>query len=146
MATASSWSLGLEDEHRPLVKGASSASAASPPPAGGSSVAGYAAAASLRASGVAHPAQLVVAPRAPSAQLPSRWAHIVVQRAPQRSGGLNAPLQHTPQHLWRPLEGAQCPTGVMSFLQPFAERDCAPLRAEGVQQLRPCSGFSEWLV
>ena len=45
--------------------------------------------------------------------------------APQRPGGLSAPLQPTPQHLLRLLEGAPRITGVMSLSRPFTERDYA---------------------
>ena len=83
VATTARWPLSLEDEHGPLIKGVSLPLAASPAPADSSSVAGYAAAASSRVSGAAHPAQLVVAPRPPHAQPPSRRARIVVQPAPQ---------------------------------------------------------------
>ena len=55
-------------------------------------------------------------------------------------------MQPTPRHLPRLLEGAPRPTGVMSLSCPFAERDLAPLRTEGAQQLRPRSGVSEWPV
>ena len=55
-------------------------------------------------------------------------------------------MQPTPHHLLRLLEGALRPTGVMSLSRPFAERDFAPLRAEGAHQLRPRSGASEWPV
>ena len=66
--------------------------------------------------------------------------------APQRPGGLSAPLQPTPQHLLRLLEGAPRITGVMSLSRPFTERDYAPLRAEGAQQIKPRGRVSEWPV
>ena len=85
-------------------------------------------------------------PPPPPAQPPSCRACIVVQPAPQQSWGLSAPLQPTLQHLLRLLEGAPRPTGVMSLSCPFAEREVAPLRAAGAQQLRPRSGVSQWPV
>ena len=138
--------LGVEDEHRPLAKCASSPSTPMPAHAGGSSVAGYVAAALLWASGAAHPAQLVVAPRGPTALPPSRRAHILVQPVPRRSRGLSAPLQPTPQHLLRLWEGAPRPTGVLSLPHSLAERNFAPMRADGAQQPRPRSGVSKWPV
>ena len=109
-------------------------------------MAGYAGAASSHASGAEYLAQLVVAPKGPRAQPPSRRARIVVQPALRLSGGLIAPLQPNPQHMVRLMEGAPRSTGFMSLLRPFAERDFAPLRAEGAQQLRSRSGISEWPV
>ena len=87
-----------------------------------------------------------MAPRGPLAQPPSRQARIVVQPAPQRSGGLTAPLKPTPKHLLWLLEGAPRPMGVRSLPRRFAERNFAPLHAEGAQQPKPYSGISEWPV
>ena len=81
-------------------------------------------------------------PPSPPTQPPSRRARILVHPAPHRSGGLSAPLQPTPLHLLRPLEGAPRPRGIMSLLCPCAERDFASFRADGAQQLKPLGGFS----
>ena len=146
-ATAARWSVGLPEEYRPLTSGASPAAAASAAPAGGSSATGYAAAAASRARGAAQSGpQVVVAPRGGQAQPSARRARVVVRPAPQRPGGLSAPLQPTPQHLLRLLEGAPRITGVMSLSRPFTERDYAPLRAEGAQQIKPRGRVSEWPV
>ena len=91
--------LGMRDEHCPVVRGTPPPSAASPVLVGGSFAAGYAAAA-LRAFGAARAAPMVVMPpRGHLARPSSRRAKVVVQRAPQRIGGLSTPLQPTPQHL-----------------------------------------------
>ena len=87
-----------------------------------------------------------MAPRGGQAQPSARRARVVVQPAPQRPGGLTAPLHPSPQHLLRLLEGAPRVTGVMSLSRPFTERDYAPLQAEGAQQIKPRSRVSEWPV
>ena len=146
--TVARWSAGLPEEHPALTSGASPSAAALAAPADGSFAVGYAAAASLRARGAAQSGpHVVVALRGGGS--PSHPRAGPALRCSWRRNALEVsapPLQPTPQHLLRLLEGVPRVTGVMSLSRPFTECDYAPLRAEGALQIKLRGRVSEWPV